>query len=174
MPSLAERLVDLDPTEMEAYRSWTDAYESAWGEGADSEPQPDAFLPEHEPPARPSAGAEREGRARVPAPGKGTAIDPEDLLGRFPRIAGDDDARVEVLAWGSRLADAAPGSGVESFALPSLAERFPTLRDPIVERRSALYREQGGAFPPELVPEGDEVAPRAAARRNEPAGPDLE
>jgi serine/threonine protein kinase len=156
MPSLAERLVDLNPTAMEEYQSWTDAYESAWGEGTDSEPQPDAFLPDREPPAGlvlvQNVKVALEYLSRL-----GTAIDPEDFLGRFPRIAGDDDARVEVLAWGSRLADAAPGSSVESFSLPSLAERFPTLRDAIVERRSSLYREQGGAFPPELVPEGTKM-----------------
>jgi hypothetical protein len=42
----------------------------------------------------------------------------------------------------------------ETFSLPSLAERFPTLRDAIVERRAALYTEQGGVFPPEFLPEG--------------------
>src|SRR5262249_45380496 len=51
----------------------------------------------------------------------------------------------------------APGSGVESFALPALAERYPTLRDAIVERRAALYREQGGALPPGLVPDGGKL-----------------
>src|SRR4051794_8710410 len=118
MPSLAERLVDLAPAEMEDYRTWTDAYESAWGEARGSEPRPDDFLPDREPPARlvlvQNVKVALEYLARQPAD-----IDPEGFLGRFPRIAGDDDARVEVLAWGSRLADAAAGPGVASFSIPS-------------------------------------------------------
>jgi serine/threonine protein kinase len=153
MPSLVERLVELTTPQMEEYRSWTDAYETAWGEGTDPAPRPDAFLPEHDPPASlvlvQNVKVALEYLAR-----QGKAVDPGEFLTRFPRIAADDEARVEVLAWGSRLADASPGSGLESFALPALAERYPTLRDAIVERRAALYREQGGAFPPELVPEG--------------------
>ena len=156
MPSLVERLVDLTPTRWRRTGAGPTPTNRPGATGAMSEPRPDAFLPEREPPAGlvlvQNVKVALEYLAR-----HGTAIDPEDVLGRFPRIAGNDDARVEVLAWGSRLADAAPGSGVESFALPSLAERFPTLRDAIVERRSSLYREQGGAFPPELVPEGTKL-----------------
>jgi serine/threonine protein kinase len=153
MQSLAERLIDLTPDQLDEYRRWTDAYESAWGEDGDAEPRPDAFLPAHEP----ALGLALVQNAKVALEylaRRGSVLDPGEFLDRFPRLAGDDDARVEVLAWGSRLADAAPGSGIESFALPSLAERFPTLRDPIVARRSALYREQGGSFPPEYVPAG--------------------
>jgi serine/threonine protein kinase len=156
MPSLVERLLSLTPAQMEEYRSWTDAYESAWGERLDPAPSPDAFLPAQDPPAGlvlvQNVKVALEYLAR-----DGTVVTPEDVLGPFSRLAGDEDARVEVLAWGSRLADAAPGSGVEAFSLPSLADRFPTLRDAIVERRSSLYREQGGAFPPELVPEGSKL-----------------
>ncbi len=153
MPSLAERLLDLDSSAMDEYRTWTDAYESAWAMDEASEPRPEEYLPERDPPARLvlvqnlKVALEYLGR-------QGKNLDPRGFLDRFPRIAGDDDALVEVLAWGSRLADSTPGSGIESFSLPSLAEKFPELQGAIAERRSELYREQGGAFPPELAPMG--------------------
>ena len=52
MATLAERLTDLTPAQMEEYRSWTDAFESAWGNGQVDQPKPDEFVPDHEPPAR--------------------------------------------------------------------------------------------------------------------------
>jgi serine/threonine protein kinase len=153
MPGLADRLIELTPAQMDDYRIWTDAYESAWNEARDSEPEPDGFLPDQDPPAS-LVLVQNVKVALEYCSRNGKKIQPESLLERFPRIAGDDEARIEVLAWGSRLADQSPGSAIETFALPSLAERFPTLRDAIVERRSTYYREQGGAFPPELVPDG--------------------
>src|SRR3954470_24642298 len=153
MPSLVERLVRLTRTEIEEYREWTDAYESAWSADDGPAPEPGAFLPRCDPPAGlvlvQNLKVELEYRAR-----RGVSIDPEEFVSRYPELTEDIEARVEVLAWGSRLADISPGSGTVGFTLPALVERYPELREALVERRSSLYREQGGAFPPELVPEG--------------------
>jgi serine/threonine protein kinase len=153
MPSLVERLVDLTAAEMDEYREWTDAYESAWSGRRDTAPRPDEFLPISRRLSPlvlvQNLKVELEYRARHNAP-----IDPVAFLGRYPEVTSDIESRADVLAWGSRLADTAPGPAISGFVLPALVERFPELRTPLVERRAALYREQGGAFPAELVPEG--------------------
>jgi hypothetical protein len=147
VPSLVERLVDLTAAEMDECRESTDAYESAWSAARDTAPRPDEFVPT----SRRLSGlvlvqnlkVELEYRARHNAP-----IDPFAFLGRYPEMTNDVESRAEVLAWGSRLADTAPGPAISGFVLPALVERFPELRTPLVRRRADLYREQGGHFRP--------------------------
>jgi tetratricopeptide (TPR) repeat protein len=153
MTSLRDRLAVLSPDELDEFDRWTAAYESAWPDGDEPGPPADRFLPDRDPPLRlvlaSNVKFELESLSR-----RGTPLDPAEVLARYPRIAEDPESCVEVLAWGSRLADTHPGPSTDRFRLSELVELYPGWRDALVERRSADFLEQGGDLPPELVPEG--------------------
>src|SRR5262245_20839487 len=131
MTSLRDRLTELSPDELDEFDRWTTAYELAWPDGNEAGPPADRFLPDRDPPLRlvlaSNVKFELESLSR-----RGTPLNPAEVLARYPRIAEDLESCVEVLAWGSRLADTHPGPSTDRFRLSELVELYPEWRDALV------------------------------------------
>jgi serine/threonine protein kinase/tetratricopeptide (TPR) repeat protein len=155
MTCLEDRLASLTSPDLELYSRLTDRFESAWLERPDHPPDPSDYLPD--PPSEPLSGlvllqnlkVELEYRAE-----RGELPSPTDLLASYPSLLDDPEALVEVLAWGSKLDDTSTAGKRSGFDMPSLAEKFPGLKDAIFRCRATLYRDLDGQLPTDFVPEG--------------------
>jgi eukaryotic-like serine/threonine-protein kinase len=148
-----DRLETLSAAELDIYCQLTDGFESAWLAQPALPPEPGAWLPD--PPGEPLSGLVLLGNLEVDLESRsaaGTLPSPEQLLARYPSLSADRDGKVELLAWGSRLEDMSMRAQASGFDLPSLADRFPDLKDDLVNCRGMLSRDLDGRFPKEYLP----------------------
>ena len=148
-----DRLETLSDPELEEYSRLTDGFESVWLAQPELPPDPGAWLPD--PPGEPLSGLVLLRNLKVDLEyrsAQGTLPSPEQLLARYPSLRADRDGMVELLAWGSRLEDMSGRAQASGFDLPSLTDRFPDLKDDLVNCRGVLSRDLDGRFPKEHLP----------------------